>query len=92
MRTRFTDDPSKASGDRWQIPGASTLKDWSRMVPQSDVPSQENPGQASGDRLQFSGVQAPGERSHKVPEWLQPFKEGLSGEPPTHTMSGWNNL
>ena len=25
---------------------------------------------------------SPAVRSHKVPEWLQPFKEGLSGEPP----------
>ena len=40
------------------------------------------PGQASGDRLHFPRVQAPGDRSHKVPEWLLPFEEGLSGEPP----------
>ena len=48
---RKPDDPSKASGDRLQIPGASTSGDWSREVLQYDVPSQENPGQASGDRL-----------------------------------------
>ena len=23
---------------------------------------------------------------------FQPFEEGLSGEPPTHTVSWWNNL
>ena len=29
---------------------------------------------------QFPGVQARGDRSREVPEWLQLFKEGLSGE------------
>ena len=40
-----------------------------------------------GDRVHFPRVQALGNRSHKVPKWLQPFKEGLSGEPPdTHNV------
>ena len=90
---RILDDPSKASGDRLQTPGARSPGDQSREVHQSDAPSQENPGQAPGDRLHFPGVEGSGDQSHKVPERLQPFKEGLSGEPPpAHTMSRWYNL
>ena len=77
---RVADDSSKASGDRFQIQGAKSSWDWSREVLHSDLPSQESLGQASDDRLQFPGVEAPGDRSHEVPGWLQPFKEGLSGE------------
>ena len=81
QESRMPDNPSKASRDRLQNPGAR-----SRTVLQSDVPSQENPGQASGDRLHFPGVHAPGDWSHKVPEWLKLFEEGLSGEPPRLTQ------
>ena len=32
--------------------------------------------------MRFRGVEASGDWSHQVPEWLQLFKEGLSGEQP----------
>ena len=81
---RIPDDPSKASGDRLQIPGASTSGDLSREVLQYDVPSQENPGQASGDRL----IAFPRHRRHRETgrtRFHRGFKfsqEGLSSEPP----------
>ena len=34
----------------------------------------------------------PGDWSHKLPERVEPFEEGHSGKPPTHTMSRENNL
>ena len=71
---RIPDGPSKASGDRLQIPGARSSGDRSRKVLQSDVPGWENPGQASSDRLHFPGVQAPRDGSHKVPGRLQLFQ------------------
>ena len=41
---RIPDDPSKALGDRLQIPGVRSSGDQSRQVLQSDVPCQEKPG------------------------------------------------
>ena len=81
---RIPDDDSKASWDRLQIPGAKSSRDWSRKVPQFDVPSQDNPNQASCDGLHFQGVQASETgRMRCLPDWLQSFEEGLfSGEPP----------
>ena len=46
----------------------------------------DDPSRPSGDRLHFPVVQALGDRWHKGPEWLQPFKEGLSGESPRLTQ------
>ena len=80
--SRVPDDPSKASGERLQIPGARPSGGRSRKVLQSGVPSQENSGQPSGDRLRFPAVQAAGHWSCKVPDWIQFYKEGHSDEPP----------
>ena len=70
---RIPHDPSKASGDRLQNPSATASGDRSREVLLSEVPKPE--------KLR-AGVPAPGERSKKVPERLQPFTDGLHGEPP----------
>ena len=48
--TRILDDPSKASADRLQTPGARLPGDRSRKAIQCPEPGK--PGQASGDRLQ----------------------------------------
>ena len=86
-RMYIPDDPSKAWGDRLQIPGASTSGDQSRKVLQPDFPQQENPGLPPGVGLHLPGVQALGHGSHELPEWLQPLEEGLSGElPDSHNV------
>ena len=78
---RIPDDPSMASGDRLQmVPDHQETCREKFFNPMSQV--RKTQARHRGDRLRFPGVQAPGHQSHKVPERLQPFKEGLSGEPP----------
>ena len=63
------------------------------IVAVSEEPRIPNvPSKPSGDRLRIPGARSPRDWSHEVPEWLQLFEEGVSGGPPRHTMSWWNNM